>query len=223
MVDQKWYDYGASAVRDQYTYGYDRASNRLYRENTVSSGKDEFYTYNGMYQLKNFDRGDLNAQKTAISGTPAREEDFDLDPTGNWAGYVQKTSGTTVLDQDRTHNKVNETTEITATTGTNWCDPVHDRAGNMTTVPKPSSLADGLALKYDAWNRAVEFQWAGGMVVRCRYDGLNRRIVWSVDVGGTHNQWNYFYNASWQVLEQRYASTAHAEPEGLQPQWRCQT
>ena len=28
VVDQRWYDYGASADRDRYTYGYDRASNR---------------------------------------------------------------------------------------------------------------------------------------------------------------------------------------------------
>ena len=41
VVDQLWYDYGASANRDQFTYGYDRASNRLYRENTGTSGLDE--------------------------------------------------------------------------------------------------------------------------------------------------------------------------------------
>ena len=64
------YDYGGSADVDRYKYGYDRASNRTYRENALTSGKDEFYTYDGMYRLKNFDRGDLNAGKTAISGTP---------------------------------------------------------------------------------------------------------------------------------------------------------
>ena len=66
-----------------------------------------------------------------------REEDWTLDPLGNWPGYVQKTSGTTDLDQARTDNKANEITAITATTGTNWADPVYDRAGNMTTIPKP--------------------------------------------------------------------------------------
>jgi len=30
------------------------------------------------------------------------------DPTGNWARYVQETSGTTDLNQSRTHNHVNE-------------------------------------------------------------------------------------------------------------------
>ena len=72
VVNQKWYDYGASATRDQYTYGYDRAGNRNYRENTGPAAKDEFYTYDGVYQLANFDRGNLNEGKTAISGTPAR-------------------------------------------------------------------------------------------------------------------------------------------------------
>jgi len=64
VVDQKWYDYGASAVRDQYTYGYDRASNRLYRENMTAGGKDEFYGYDGINRLVAFDRGDLNAQES---------------------------------------------------------------------------------------------------------------------------------------------------------------
>jgi len=91
-VDQRWYDYGANADRERYTYGYDRASNRTYRENTITSGKDEFYTYDGVNRLKYFDRGDLNEGKTAISGTPVREEDWGLDMTGNWKDYIQKTS-----------------------------------------------------------------------------------------------------------------------------------
>ena len=77
-----------------------------------------------------------------------REEDYTLHPTGNWSGYVQKTSGTTVLDQDRDHNHVNEIdvdddhanaagASITATTGINWADPTYDAAGNMTKMPRP--------------------------------------------------------------------------------------
>ena len=120
VVDQKWYDYGASSDRDRYRYGYDRASNRVYRENTIASGKDEFYAYDGVHRLKIFDRGDLNAGKTAISGTPVREEDWGLDATGNWRDYAQKTSGSTDLDQDRTHNRVNEITDISETVGAAW-------------------------------------------------------------------------------------------------------
>ena len=39
---------------------------------------------------------------------PAKEEDWTLDPTGNWTGYLTKTTGTTDLDQSRGHNKANE-------------------------------------------------------------------------------------------------------------------
>ena len=49
------------------------------------------------------DRGDLNAGRTGISGTPLREENFNYDPTGNWhgttSGYITKSNGTVDLDQ----------------------------------------------------------------------------------------------------------------------------
>ncbi len=221
VVDQKWYDYGASAVRDQYTYGYDRASNRLYRENTTASGKDEYYTYDGINRLLNFDRGDLNAQKTAISGTPVREEDFSLDPTGNWADYVQKILGTTDLDQDRTHNKVNEITAITATVGDDWTDPVHDRNGNMTTLPKPSSPTAGLGCQYDPWNRLVEVTDGQTVVGKYEYDALNRRVKKHLDSqspespNGIDTYVHYFYNRRWQVLETRDTDTETAGAETL--------
>jgi len=52
IVDQRWYDYGASADADRIKHGYDRASNRTYRENTTTTGKDEFYTYYGLNRLR---------------------------------------------------------------------------------------------------------------------------------------------------------------------------
>ena len=80
-------DYGSSTDAERVGRGYDRAGNRLWRETPVAAvaGKklDEFYTYDGVYQLANLDRGDLNPGKTAITGTPDWEEDFDIDPTGN--------------------------------------------------------------------------------------------------------------------------------------------
>ncbi len=45
---------------------------------------------------------------------------------------------------------------ITATTGTNWFDPKHDAAGNMTEMHRPGDLANGLEATYDAWNRLVK-------------------------------------------------------------------
>ncbi|NUQ66081.1 MAG: RHS repeat-associated core domain-containing protein, partial [Pirellulales bacterium] len=221
LVDHLWRDYGAGVDRDRYTYGYDRASNRLYRENTTASGKDEFYGYDGMNQLKTFDRGDLNAQKTAISGTPVREEDWTLDMTGNWSGYVQKTSGSTDLNQTRGHNKANEITSPSS-----WATPVHDRAGNMTTVPKPSSPANGLTVKYDAWNRLVEVKDAQTVVGKYEYDGQNRRIKKHIDSqspespNGIDRYEHFYYNSAWQILEIRDTTTESDQPESLQPKYQ---
>ena len=92
VVDLLWYAYAASADRDRYTYGYDRASNRLYWENTLTTGRDELYGYDGVDRLIAFQRGDLNGNKDAITGTAARQENWSLDMTGNWPGFVQKTS-----------------------------------------------------------------------------------------------------------------------------------
>jgi hypothetical protein len=102
VVDHLWYDYGASADRDRFTYGYDRASSRLYRENTVASGKDEYYTYDDVNRLTVFDRGDLNANKDAISGTPVKEEDW-----GRHDGQLMisaEDSAASDLNQDRTQS-----------------------------------------------------------------------------------------------------------------------
>jgi hypothetical protein len=85
----------------------------------------------------------------------------------NWPGCVQKSTGSTGQAHGRTHDPVNDVTAITTASGTNWADPVHDRNGNMTTIPKPASLADGLTATYDAWNRLVEVK--DGQTVIARY------------------------------------------------------
>jgi len=59
VITQTWYDYGALADRDEYTYGHDRNSNRLYRENTVTTDKDELYAYDRLNRLVTSYRGDL--------------------------------------------------------------------------------------------------------------------------------------------------------------------
>ncbi|MCA9154824.1 MAG: hypothetical protein KDA38_08555, partial [Planctomycetales bacterium] len=57
VIDQRWFDYGSSTDVDRFKYGYDRASNRTWRENTVSKNLstpvylDEFYTYDGLHRL----------------------------------------------------------------------------------------------------------------------------------------------------------------------------
>ena len=89
----------------KYEYGYDYASNRTYQEDQVNtSGMDELYGYDTLHRLTAFDRGDLNDNKDAITGTPARQQDWTLQVIGNWGAIASKLSGSDDTPYDaRTH------------------------------------------------------------------------------------------------------------------------
>jgi hypothetical protein len=73
VQDQLWLDYGPDPDVDtaRIKHGYDRAGNRLWREDTVAGANskhlDELYTYDGIYRLKTFKRGDLSSSKDGIN------------------------------------------------------------------------------------------------------------------------------------------------------------
>ena len=154
IVDHRWVDYGPTPDVDavRIGHGYDRAGNRLWREDMVaddnSINKDELYGYDGSYRLTKLERGDVTIGATPSISSKNFKEQWTLDPTGNWTGY--KTDATAPigatwdLEQTRSHNKANEITTIGATTGANWDDPSHDRAGN--TIETPHSQG-GLRLR----------------------------------------------------------------------------
>ena len=142
IIDQRWVTTGGTPIDlDRYKYGYDRNSNRFYRQNTVGSNLDEFYTYDNLNRLTSMQRGTLTGGPpfTGISGTPVRELDYTLDPTGNWSAYLTKTSGTTDLGQNRTSNTVNQITTIANATGSAWASVAYDPSGNTTTMPQPAT------------------------------------------------------------------------------------
>jgi RHS repeat-associated protein len=209
VVDQRWDISGTDVERLK--YGYDRASNRVWRQNTVAgSGQDEYYTQDGLYQLATLQRGTLNTGHTGITGTPGWEEDFNYDPLGNWhgssSGYVTKVAGTTTLSQNRSHSKVNAISGLTTATGTAWASPAQDAAGNLTTVPRPLSPANGYTLKYDAWNRLVSVKAGSTVVATYAYDGANRRVTKT-----TTNTRHYYYDDRWRVVEERLDSATSAD------------
>lgn len=187
---------GASAIRDKYTYGYDYASNRSSRTNnhpSSSSGAfSQGYTYDDGHRLESYTEG----------GTTT-EQSWTLDAWGNWDQYRYNNNGTI---QNRDHNEANEIDLISGSGSANWAEPVHDAAGNMTSVPDPNNLGSSLALRYDAWNRLVQ---AGTAVYR--YDGLHRRI--EKDLTGALNDEHYFYNEDWQCVEVRKSSETGAAKE----------
>jgi hypothetical protein len=110
---------------------------------------------------------------SGASGTPVKEQEWTLDKTGNWTGFLDRTSGTTDLNQKRTHNKVNE---ITAFSGTpTWSTPpAYDAAGNMTTFPQPNAPTSAYTAIYDAWNKMISVSGAGSLIATYGYDGRGR-------------------------------------------------
>jgi RHS repeat-associated protein len=201
VVDQRW-PQGSSEL-ERVDYGFTAASNRQWRQNLVAAGgQDEYYNYDGLYQVAELNRGTLNSGKTAISGTPSWTEDFTYDPIGNWDAYLTKVSGVTDLDQTRTHNTANQTTEIDESTD----NVAHDLAGNMVKTPQVNDWESTFDLKWDAWNRLVEVADGETVVAEYRYDGITRRIRKETD-----DTRHYYYSDRWQILEERLDSETTAD------------
>ncbi len=212
VKDHLWYDYdyGASADRERFKHGYDRDSNRLYRDHTITSTKDGFYSYDGLNRLSRFDQGDLNGTFSGI-GTVNLTQAWTLKALGNWDSFQQDANGNGTftdsgdLNQTRTHNGANEITDITETAGqVAWATPVQDAMGNITSYPKPSAPANSLSAKYDAWNRLVEVKDGANLVGSYVYDGLGRRITKKTYVSGNLDKTRqFFYTNQWQDIEER--------------------
>ncbi len=205
-IDLRWIKNSSGNHLERLQHGYDRVSNRLYRKNLVASGsdkQDELYSYDGLYQLNDFQRGELNSGRTAMTGSLAAEEEFTFDPTGNWNEYVVN-AGT---PQTRTHNKANELTQIDSSSSL----VSEDTAGNMTKVPKPGSWAAAYDLTYDAWNRLVEVKDGSTTVAEYGYDGINRRVTKKIGSDTRH----FYYTDKWQIIEERINTSTDAERQFL--------
>jgi RHS repeat-associated protein len=204
VIDQRWIKDSSGAALERVQYGFDRASNRVWRKNVVATtGQDEFYRYDGLYQLTELKRGTLDTGKTGISGTPSWEEDFAFDPTGNWNNYVNKVNGTTNLDQNRTHTPVNEIGTIDGSDALAG----FDAAGNMTKAPQVEDWGSANTLIYDAWNRLVEVKEGSATIGEYAYDGQHRRTT---KVAGTTTR-HYYYTPIWQIVEERTGTSTSAE------------
>ncbi len=198
VVKQLWTD-GLTAT-DDFRYGYDRDSNRLYRQNALDAAFSELYHANGasngyhnLNQLTDFRRGTLSdANSDGVPdtvSTATRSQGWTLDGQGNWTSL--DTDGTPV---SRSHNLQNQVTEV----GSNSL--AFDSNGNMTTDES------GHVLFFDAWNRLVRVQDSEeNVLAEYSYDGLGRRII---EIHGT-DQHDLYFSAAWQVLEQRDSDETH--------------
>ncbi len=229
VKDCRWYNYGTSADAARIKHGYDRAGNRLYREDPVATSNskayDELYAYDAIYRLRDMQRGTLNGSKTAITaGTRTFEQCWTLDPTGNWKGFREDSDGNGAWDlvQSRTDNNVNEITGISNSVGSAWVTPAYNRAGNMTTIPQPAEPTEGYTGTYDAWNRLVKIVDVptGQTVQENAYDGRTFRVVKKSYTAGVLSETRQlFFSTGWQVVEERLGAATAAERQfvwGLQ-------
>ena len=218
MKDSYWYGYGASADVDRIKYGYDRSSNRVWRENTVALSQtkyfDEKYMYDQIHRLKDMERGQLTAGQASITNKQFAQC-WGLDETGNWKTFREDTDGNATwdLNQQRVSNKVNEITDITETAGPAWPTPVYSKAGNMTTMPQPAALTTSYTATYDAWNRLVRLKSGANNVSEYSYDGAKRRTIEKKYVAGVLNETRRFYYtqpSQWRVIEERVGTSTSA-------------
>jgi len=208
VTDLLWYDYGASADLLRFKHGYDRASNRLYREEADTSDLDQLYSYDDVNRLVQSEEGTLSLGKDSISSLNFKQQ-WSLDATGNWSAFKEDDDGDSTwdLEQTRTSNAVNEITDVSETTGPGWITPAYNRAGNMTTIPRPADPTQSYAATYDAWNRLVKLEEGQNTVAEYAFDGAKRLVVRKKYAPGSLSQTRHFYHtAAWQTIEERLES-----------------
>ncbi len=92
--------------------------------------------------------------------------------------------------------------------------PAYNRAGNMTTVPKPSDPTQSYTATYDAWNRLIRMEAGADKVAEYEYDGAKRRTVQKTYTAGVLSETRHLYYtepSKWQVIEERVGSSSDAE------------
>ena len=219
VKDNRWYDYGSSVDVDRIKYGYDRAGNRTWRENTVAAslGKDfdELYGHDLIHRLKDMARGTLDSEHSSLD-TETFAQCWSLDETGNWKKFLEDTDGdgTWDLNQSRSTNKVNEITDVTESTGPSWVTPAYNKAGNMTTVPQPADLTKSYTATYDAWNRLVKLVEGANTVSEYEYDAAKRRTIQKPYSAGVLDETRHLYYtepSKWQVVEERIDASTNPD------------
>ncbi|MEZ5948294.1 MAG: RHS repeat-associated core domain-containing protein [Planctomycetaceae bacterium] len=207
VKDLRWRNTDSDTDLSRVEYGYNRASNRIWRRNPTDPNAhyDWLYTYDAVQRLKFAERGTLNGMGTAITD-PQFTQCWSLDETGNWHKFLQDDDGdaTWNLNQSRTSSTANEITNISETAGPNWVTPAYSRAGNMTTMPQPADPTASYTATYDAWNRLVKLVEGVNTVQENEYDGRNFRVIKKSYASGVLNETrDYYFSSNWQILEER--------------------
>jgi RHS repeat-associated protein len=155
---------------------WDRNSNVTSVDEQVHAGFDVLYSNDELNRLKRAEEGTLSGGSIS---SRKRDQQWTLTQTGNWELDKVDLNGdgdfidANELNDDRTHNDVNElTARDTDDNGSNNYTLVYDAAGNLTD--------DGESYEYE-WDafyrlRRVKKTTDQGLVAEHKYNGLGYRI-----------------------------------------------
>jgi RHS repeat-associated protein len=171
-----------------FTYAYDNEGNRSFEGKTLDPLNSEKYQYDARDRLIDFKVGDLSGVPP-----PSTQTAYTLDPVGNWTSKT--TNGAT---QNRTHDVVNELTQIDATPIT------YDANGNP--------QVDGtLTYAFDEENRlTMATRTFDGAIWQYQYDALGRRVAKAPLPSAPSSTTLYFYDGARIVEEQNGAAATQA-------------
>ena len=173
------YDDGVSQIIG-FQYGFDKEGNRQYAKKFHDTSNSEQYIYDAKYRLGQFKRGTLGLNNEIP--VPVTQTAYNLDALSNW---VSKT--TDGVTENRTHNEMNEITDI------DGAPLVYDDNGNLTD--------DGAnTYEYDYGNRLTKATRKSDSAIlgEYKFDALGRRIEKQVSGVTT----TYYYDEGRVIQEQ---------------------
>ncbi len=211
IIDQRWRKTSDGSHTDRFQYGYDRSSQKLFKNNLVSSVKSELYHANGVAlqnsydpldRMTSFSRGTLSASGTNGNGTTLDSIVTAVDPNaadpifGSQVWALGQTNNWNTVTSDgsavaRTHDSQNRLTAAGATTYG------YDPNGNLTTQTGMTTNT------WDGWNRAASIRGT-----TYSYDALGRRIKETVGANSRS-----FHHSGWQVVETRSNANTRASEQ----------
>lgn len=89
---RQWWYTGSNTVKDRYDYDHDAVGNRLYRDNRLASGRDQFYGYDNLHRLTKMNRGNLSSGAIADAAANFNQA-WTLDAVGNWSQFKWDSDG----------------------------------------------------------------------------------------------------------------------------------
>jgi len=220
VKDVRWRNTSSTTDLSRVEYGYNRASNRIWRDNLTDPNNqyDWLYGYDAIQRLKSAERGTLDSVVHSTT-VPQFAQCWSLDATGNWHTLLEDTNGDQSwnLNQARISSTINEISDITESAGPPWVTPAYSPAANMTTIPQPANPTASYAATYDAWKRLTKLTDGTDTVQENEYDGRNFRVARKAYTNGNlDDAREYYFTNKWQIIEERLDS---ASTQGQRALW----